>query len=78
MTPGVNNHASMCQMKRRRFSRSINFKLRSSVSFEAIVNLLGFFSLNLSTYCSLSLLHKENIVDVVVVVVAIAGEEVTL
>ena len=78
LTPGVNNHASMCQMKRRRFSRSINFKLRSSVSFEAIVNLLGFCSLNLSTYCSLSLLHKENIVDVVVVVVALAGEEVTL
>ena len=41
------------------------------------MNLLGFCSLNLSTYCSLSLLHKENIVDVVVVVVALAGEEVT-
>ena len=45
------------------------------------MNLLGFYSLNLSTYYSFSFLHKENIVYVVVivvVVVALAGEEVTL
>ena len=41
------------------------------------MNLLGFYSLNLSTYHSKSFLHKENIVNVVVivVVVALAGEK---
>ena len=54
----------------------------SSVSFEALLNLLGFYSLNLSTYHSLSFLHRENKVDVaviaVVVVVALAGEKIKI
>ena len=71
MTPGVNNHAIMYKMKRRRFSSSANCKLQSSVSFEALMNLLGFYSLNLSRYHLLSFLHKENTVDVVVIVVVV-------
>ena len=36
------------------------------------MNLLGFYSLNLSTYHSKSFLHKENIADVVVIVVVVS------
>ena len=35
------------------------------------MNLLGFYSLNLSTYHSLSFVHRENTVDVVVIVVVV-------
>ena len=44
------------------------------------MNLLGSYSLNLSTYHSLSFVHRENTIDVVViiVVVVLAGENYTL
>ena len=44
------------------------------------MNLLGFYSLNLSTYYSLSFVHRENTVDVVVIVVVVvlAGKSYTL
>ena len=44
------------------------------------MNWSGFYSVNLSTYCSLSFLHQENIVDFVAIVVDVtrAGEKITL
>ena len=62
--------------ERRRFSSSAYFKLWFSVSFEALLNLLGFYSLNMRKYQSLSFLHEENTVNVVVIVVVVlAGKK---